>query len=331
MADYTNLTCPVCGKQFSENDDIVVCPICGSPHHRECYKTNGECANKEWHAENKVFNFEEEQDKIKEKNVENEIDDSKQKNDDTEMICPRCGEKNPSDFVFCSRCGAPISSGFTGKQNNGDRPQFTAPPFGAFVVAQDPNEDIGGVSAWKLSATVRENQHRFLSQFKFMTKQNRKTSFNIPAFLFGPYYFLYRKMYGLGVALLIVTAILDIPSLIMNFTNEALSEALGTTVTVALDLNKTQTLYLSYAFLVSNVISTVIKFLCGFFANWLYFKKCKKICSEIDEKGVSQDEFKSIANKKGGVNRVLIITMFILIYLVAFSFTFFISSGMFGV
>ena len=37
---YTGETCPVCNKVFQEDDDIVVCPDCGTPHHRKCYLKN---------------------------------------------------------------------------------------------------------------------------------------------------------------------------------------------------------------------------------------------------------------------------------------------------
>ena len=31
MANYTGVKCPVCNKRFTEDDDIVVCPVCGAP------------------------------------------------------------------------------------------------------------------------------------------------------------------------------------------------------------------------------------------------------------------------------------------------------------
>ncbi|MCM1131891.1 MAG: DUF2628 domain-containing protein [Ruminococcus flavefaciens] len=49
--NYTGAKCVSCGKDFTESDDIVVCPDCGSPHHRECYKAQGICANISRHAE----------------------------------------------------------------------------------------------------------------------------------------------------------------------------------------------------------------------------------------------------------------------------------------
>ena len=50
--DYRGQHCPICGKEFCDGDDIVVCPECGTPYHRECYKTAGHCVNEERHGEN---------------------------------------------------------------------------------------------------------------------------------------------------------------------------------------------------------------------------------------------------------------------------------------
>lgn len=41
--------CPVCRSRFNENADVVVCPICGTPHHRVCYQINNKCALEELH------------------------------------------------------------------------------------------------------------------------------------------------------------------------------------------------------------------------------------------------------------------------------------------
>ena len=44
MKKNVGKTCPVCKKTFVESDDIVVCPECGTPHHRSCYASIGRCA-----------------------------------------------------------------------------------------------------------------------------------------------------------------------------------------------------------------------------------------------------------------------------------------------
>lgn len=51
MSRFEGYICPVCMKKFTKNDDIAVCPECGTPHHRECYLKNGKCAMEGIHAD----------------------------------------------------------------------------------------------------------------------------------------------------------------------------------------------------------------------------------------------------------------------------------------
>ena len=48
--DYLHSVCPKCGQKFNENDDIVVCPECGTPEHRSCYLEEGNCVNLSLHG-----------------------------------------------------------------------------------------------------------------------------------------------------------------------------------------------------------------------------------------------------------------------------------------
>ena len=52
--DFTKFHCPVCNSNFTENDDVVVCPDCGTPHHRECYKKIGKCFNENMHGSDSI-------------------------------------------------------------------------------------------------------------------------------------------------------------------------------------------------------------------------------------------------------------------------------------
>ena len=48
---YTGIPCAACKKPFEDGDDIVVCPECGTPYHRACYKELGHCIHEQRHAE----------------------------------------------------------------------------------------------------------------------------------------------------------------------------------------------------------------------------------------------------------------------------------------
>ena len=94
MNKYSNATCPVCGKPFSENEDIVVCPDCGAPHHRECYQRLGHCALIENHKLGKNWDPPAE---------------PKTESGNSSVKCPRCNAENPEDGIFCSSCGARLT------------------------------------------------------------------------------------------------------------------------------------------------------------------------------------------------------------------------------
>ncbi|MDE6727431.1 MAG: hypothetical protein K2J80_05775 [Oscillospiraceae bacterium] len=51
MTRFDNKLCPVCRTRFVEKADVVVCPICGTPHHRACYSINNKCALEHLHAD----------------------------------------------------------------------------------------------------------------------------------------------------------------------------------------------------------------------------------------------------------------------------------------
>ena len=43
MPKYYGCPCEGCGRPLALTDDIVVCPDCGAPYHRECYEKLGRC------------------------------------------------------------------------------------------------------------------------------------------------------------------------------------------------------------------------------------------------------------------------------------------------
>jgi len=49
MSYYIGEKCLICNKEFTESDDIVVCPECGTPYHRSCYKEKKQCVNSALH------------------------------------------------------------------------------------------------------------------------------------------------------------------------------------------------------------------------------------------------------------------------------------------
>ena len=47
--------CQLCNAYLFEDDDVVFCPECGAPHHRECYNSLGHCALEHLHGTDQQY------------------------------------------------------------------------------------------------------------------------------------------------------------------------------------------------------------------------------------------------------------------------------------
>lgn len=93
MTRYTGNHCPVCEQAFTDEDDIVVCPDCGTPYHRACWQKVGACMHKSEHAAG--FEWQSEFGPDAEKAAH-------------EATCPNCGTHNQPGAAQCSHCGCPL-------------------------------------------------------------------------------------------------------------------------------------------------------------------------------------------------------------------------------
>ena len=166
MPLFENISCPVCKRAFEEGDDIVYCPDCGTPHHRECYNAVGHCVNRGLHASGYSF-YDEMNQKAQAK--ENE-------------------EKEKAESVL---------KRFKVDEENAEEtfsPFFTPEQINTAVYDMD-DQKISGESVSDYAITIRTNVSRFINIFKEFECKGRKTSWNWCAFLFGSLYLFYRKMY----------------------------------------------------------------------------------------------------------------------------------------
>lgn len=168
---YSYEKCPVCEKEFTNSDDIVVCPLCGTPHHRDCYKKNGECGNYDKH--NQGFRW----------------TPSKENRLLTEDTAPL----------------PPLDNATDNNQQNAPQPNAF---FDANPLSQFPQEMEEGVSTAEVADFVQIHAIKYLRNF-FYIKSNKKT-FSWAAFFFTPYWFFYRKMYKLGAFFMALSLLLTI-------------------------------------------------------------------------------------------------------------------------
>ena len=176
MPLFENASCPVCNGLFEDGDDIVVCPECGTPHHRKCYNAIGHCVNRGLHASGYSYS------------------DEKKK---AEIPAPMPALPKPQDNASF----APETS----KDNNEIEKQgfpspFVLPVFQNNSYYEQDKQKIDGESVADYAVTIRTNIPRFINAFKQFEYGGKKLGWNWGAFLFGSLYLFYRKMYKQAVA-----------------------------------------------------------------------------------------------------------------------------------
>ncbi|MCC6723153.1 MAG: DUF2628 domain-containing protein [Saprospiraceae bacterium] len=125
---------------------------------------------------------------------------------------------------------------------------------------------------------------------RFNTGQEYR--FNFFAFLFGLFWFVYRKMY---VEAFIIIAFIIIEGLVEE-------------LVVPESLSK-----------VANIIATLaISTITGFLGNNLYIRKAHRTIIEAKEKFQDMEAQKTFLAKKGGVSFIVLIALFLLIFGVVF-------------
>ena len=303
MSKYANTVCPVCSSKFTDGDDIVVCPVCGTPHHRSCYRKLGCCAFEKQHEEGFSWRAE------KKAGPDIPFDG------DEALKCPRCGTINPADGIFCNICGARLK--LSEMRDTGTPPPYTGPapippnPFTTPFGGVDPEEELDGIQVKDLALYVGESSYYFIPRFRDIAQKKHSLQWNWPAFFFRGFYFLYRKMYLVAVLLVAVSLILSIPSFIfMKDYIPYVIENLGNPYPPVFDSAP-------YAGLVSlnyacNFINMIVVVAASAFANRIYYRHCVKHIKKIRSQQFSNEqEYAITLSKKGRTNVRLI---FLLIF-----------------
>ncbi len=186
---YTNEKCPVCNETFKSDDDIVVCPLCGTPHHRECYKQNTKCANHHKHGDflwEPTFVTPE----------ETKIDEA-QKEEKT-IKTPWGDEIDASQLP----------------------PNMPFPFIRANPLEQFPKNLEDDVTTEDMAYFVQQDVTKYISKF-FKIKEGKRT-INFAALFLAPYWFFYRKMYKLGAIFMAIFLCLSCLSILppaLKFSN----------------------------------------------------------------------------------------------------------------
>lgn len=330
---YTGETCSVCHAVFTDDDDIVVCPECGTPHHRKCYLENKDCANAARHAEDFVWTPAVARtaqadpavaDTPAETPPAESLPKSAQPDGHHIVFCPQCGAQNAAEEPVCTECGARLYN----MQNQPfsppiQLPDMSARPFYANGTVIAPTDTLDGNTVGDTAEYVRFHADRYIPKFYALEKSGKKLSWNWAAFLFSPFWFFYRKLYAVGGILLALMLVVTGATMTPRYMQaniefqEAFLQAAedGKTFLEAVDaatpayravrqLPEAQIQYYS---------SVLIHLFSALAANYLYKKKTGKDIAALRAQHPKPQEYRFFLFRRGGTSILMAFASFMIL------------------
>ena len=320
MSGYIGTRCIVCSEKFNSDDDVVVCPECGTPYHRECYQKEGKCVNDILHQKGGSW--------------KPSYDTGSDGSQNQAVVCRFCGSTNPPLTLFCPRCGMPSENiqnesdkaeqRFAGMNINENPNAYNQNANGGvqmnpFLInfsdplcGFNPEEEIEGVKMSELGDFVGTNTHYYLPIFKRMKETGRNISWNFCAMLFPELYFSYRKMPLWALLSFIVRTIAQIPQYLMLMSQ---MDGFGAVSDFASSLSVTGSAFQG-VLMIGYVIYYSFMFTTGLFGNRLYFNSALKKIKKA--KSVQGGDPRMRIAGKGGTSGVWLAVFICLMALPAF-------------
>ena len=304
MLNFTGSKCPYCGEIFKEGDDIAVCPECGTPHHRACYKEHGRCANEARHAEGFVWS----------------PDPDALALTGGSQVCPTCGYPNADAVTQCANCGRELggSAGLPEQaaQRGGSgaslspfasRPMQSGTDGGAVDPLERalwpysfedmrPDDEIDGFKIKEWVGYIARSAGYYIYSFKTQDKRKSKMSFTWSAVLFAPLYFLYRKVWWAAAAAWLANLVLGLPTFVSGFA--ASGSFLGLTLAQWQSVEP-----------ITSTALFLINMLWGVFAAWIFRKNSVRVMSRLRAEHPDEGDFEQALSRVSGPSLIAAIAI----------------------
>ena len=310
MTRYTGNHCPVCEQAFTDEDDIVVCPDCGAPYHRDCYEKLGRCIHSPAHAAGYEWKFPYQESEL--------------------CTCPACGERTLRSEDHCRCCGAVLppegaeepadrtagpgegnfdySSLYRQYQETGSMPQD--PMRQAYEAAFGKDEMLDGIPCKDWADFIGPASPAYLSAYCRMQLSHTKTSMSFSAMLFGPFYFFYRKAWKPAFAFLAAELVLALPTFIdlLQITDSSLAPGLSTSTLLTLSR-------------VCSVLSFLLMIVRGLYGKWLYRQSAAEKIRRIRAEFPDAAQRKAVLCAQGGTSWAAVLGCLVLLMVIGSAFT----------
>lgn len=297
MFFYEGMSCPVCSRPFKEDDDIVSCPECGAPHHRECWQRENRCAYAADHGTDRQWSRE-------------KAAASAQSGQQVKR-CPNCGAENPAHAEFCGHCGRELqadpwqsSANHAGPYQSyqappgGYPPPYSQPqpgPYSEYAPFRSPfadpcggvpaNEIIDGETAADLAAVAGPNAAYYVPRFSKMSRKGTRASWNWPAFLIPVYWLMYRKQYLSGCLMLLFnitqTVLINVvfAGALSQTSYDAMFDAIGTMFS-----RPGSGAIIGALVMALSISELLLRIIFGVFGNRLYMRHCLSVIRKARKK-----------------------------------------------
>lgn len=207
MLKVKGQVCDVCGEPFDNDSDIVVCPDCGTPHHRQCWHQLGHCVNRDKHGTD--FEW-----KPATENIPNA---------DNSISCPDCGAMMPQGTMYCENCGrqlpaaSPDTKMPSSTMDTHRFPPATGMSFEEYKAQVDRElaGEIDGVPLRDMAVFIGTNAKYYIYHFKKMQQNPKHRVMNWSACFFPPLWLLFRKLWKHAILAAAINAVLNLPTFIM--------------------------------------------------------------------------------------------------------------------
>lgn len=201
MISYIGEECNVCREKFEENDDIVVCPECGTPYHRKCWKEKNGCINSALHESGGSWM--------------SELMDKRRKAHSFRKACPECSFLNPMEAEKCRNCASDLAGRKCTEIDLADKNIVSiiidsGSDYFALSSMEIMDRD-SGITIAEMGDYAKVNKPYFMKAFRKIRRSASKLSVNLAALLFPDFYCVFRKMYFQAVLLFLFRFVLNIP------------------------------------------------------------------------------------------------------------------------
>lgn len=293
MYDFTGQECPICKKKFTAADDIVVCPECGTPHHRTCWQENGFCANQDQHADG----FEWTPAAVHQAQANPESDKTVNQPSQPEQPNAANTQQNTTSDTEKGQNG----SGFDYSQlynNTYTPPQQSAQAQEGAIPNIDPDSTIENIPVSDWSAFLGKSNYLYMMLFKQMELLHRRVAVSFSAMMFGPFYFAYRKAWKPALLLAATLLLIDTPSILYML------QATGSPLTAGMNGD-----FLYRLAAAASVLNFAVMILRGLYGFYWYKKNCIQQISKIRAAYPDANQRKYVLRAKGGTSWAAVFLM----------------------